>query len=223
MAEPSREHEPEQQRERGKQDHGAGEHGDDDEHERVVRRGRLAHGQAAQQDRVLRERPAGDDRSDGDRGGVARRLKARAPDELERGEARERGHDHGADGVAVQQPLVQRVCVGVQHGEARERQRSREQPGGERARPEARLQVRVVRAHCVSGEEHGGEVGGGCDGEDADEDRRGVQPAGEQVSGGVADGDAARGDPADDRAERERREDRGEREHGVDRSPLARA
>ena len=40
-------------------------------------------------ERLLRERPAGDDRGHRERGGVARRLESPGPDERERGDAGE--------------------------------------------------------------------------------------------------------------------------------------
>jgi len=118
---------------------------------------------------------------------------------------------------------IQLMRVGVQHHEARDRDRARDHARGERAHAKVVLQLAVLDAGGVGGEEHGGEICGGGDGQHADEDRDRPRPARERVSRRVANGYPARGDRADDRAERERREDRGEREHGVDRSPLARA
>src|SRR5581483_12353821 len=87
---------------------------------------------------------------------------------------------------------------------------------------EASLQRMLAVVGGVRREVDGGEVGGGGDGEEADEDRGRVQPARPQVSGGVADRDAVGGDAADRGAERERNEDRGEGEERVDPSCLSR-
>ena len=98
----------------------------------------------------------------------------------------------------------------------------RDETGRERAAAELPLERRFAQPGGVGAEEDGGEVGGGRDGEDADQDRGRVEPARERVAGGVPDRDAARGDPADRGAERERGQDRGDREDGVDRAQLAR-
>jgi hypothetical protein len=87
-------HQPEQQRERREQDQRAAEHGDDHGHERVVGGGSLTHGQAREQQGVLRERPAGDHGGDRDRRGVARGLEALMPYERQRDHAGESGDGH---------------------------------------------------------------------------------------------------------------------------------
>ncbi len=150
---------------------------------------------ARQQDRALRERPAGDHGGDGERGAVARRLEASRRDELERRErrrARRRSRATSAD------PLQQaRGRGGARRSAARRARRARgRRRGGRPAREcagrDALSCSPAPRARRrVGGHEHGGEVGAGRDRERADEERRRVEPARDQVAGGVADGHAA--------------------------------
>src|SRR5204863_8281557 len=98
-----------------------------------------------------------------------------------------------------------------------ERDRSADEPGRGCAGAELPLERRLAEPGGVGAEKDRRQVGGGYDGEDADQERGQVEPARELVAGRVPDRNAARSDPADRRAERERGEDRGEGKGGVDR------
>ena len=118
--------------------------------------------------------------------------------------------------------MVERVRVGSQHGHAAERDRAADETGRERARSELSLERRFAEPGGVGAEKHSRQVGGGRDGEDADQERGRVEPARELVAGGVPDRDAARSDTADRCAQCERGQDRRERKHAVDRAQLVR-
>ena len=141
MIELAREGQLEQQAERGEQDRAAREDGDDHRDQRFVGRRRLLDRQAGQQRRVLRQRPAGDDRGHGQRGGVARRLESPYPDQSQRGDAGEHRDDQRRQTVAGEQPVVERVGVGVQHREAAHGDRSGREPRAERACAELPLEL----------------------------------------------------------------------------------
>ena len=83
-AEVSAEHESEEQRERRKENRCSREHSDSHGDERVPPCGGLLDCQPFEEDRRLCERPAGDDRGDGERGGVAGGLVTFPPDKRER-------------------------------------------------------------------------------------------------------------------------------------------
>src|SRR5438477_4883530 len=122
---------------------------------------------------------------------------------------------------ARDESVVERLSVGAQHGHAGERDRPTDETGRERARSELPLERRFAEPGGVGAEEHGRQVGGRRDGEDADQERGGVEPARELVAGGVPDRNAAGSDAADGGAQGERGQDRGERKNGVDRAQLA--
>ena len=140
--------EPEQHAERGEEDRATGQHGDDHGDQHVVRRGRLLDRQARQEDRVLRKRPAGDDRGHGDDRAVAGGLEAPRPDERERAPLRRpRRRRARARPLPVHETVVERVRVVVDARPARPTAIApATTPGAERARAEAPLEVVVVRA-----------------------------------------------------------------------------
>ena len=76
---------PEEHRERGKQDDAARDHRDDHRDQRVTRRGGILDRQARQQVGRLSESPAGDHRSHGQGGGVAGRFVAAFAHQPKRG------------------------------------------------------------------------------------------------------------------------------------------
>ena len=114
--------------------------------------------------------------------------------------------------------MIQRLGVRAQHGHAGERDRPADEPGCERARAELPLERGLAEPGGVGAEKDGREVGGGRNGDDADQERGRVEPARELVAGGVPDRDAPGSDSADGGAEREWRQNRREREGGVDRA-----
>jgi hypothetical protein len=162
--------------------------------------------------------PAGDDRGDGDRSGVAGNLVALPPDERERGAAGDDRGDQTDQPPALDETVVERLGIEAQHGHAGERDRPADETGRERADAELPLERRFAELGGVGAEEDGGKVGGGHDSEDADQERGRVEPARELVASGVPDRDAAGSDPADRGAECERGQNRGEGKGGVDRA-----
>src|SRR6266508_2205148 len=86
--EPSGESEPEEEGERGEEDDGPGEDGDDDGDLSVVAGGRLLDGEVGEEARLLGERPASDGGGDGERCAVAGGLEAAPRDESARRDAR---------------------------------------------------------------------------------------------------------------------------------------
>jgi hypothetical protein len=86
--------------------------------------------------------------------------------------------------------VIKRVRVGTQHGHAGQGDRPADKAGRERARTEFPLERRFTEPGGVGSEEHGREVGGGRDGEEADQERGRVEPARELVADRVADRDA---------------------------------
>src|SRR5262249_58009231 len=141
----------------------------------------------------LRERPAGDDRGDGERRGVAGGLVPLPPEEPERRAAGDDRGDQADQPSAVDQAVVERLGVVAQHGEARERDRATDETGRERAGAELLLEPGLALPGGVGAEEDGGQVRGGHDGEDADQQRRRVEPARPWVAGGIPDRDAPPG------------------------------
>jgi hypothetical protein len=83
-------HQPEEQRERREQDHGAREHRGDQSHQRVSPGSGGGHREPRQQRWALGERPPGDDRGDGHCGAEAGGLVPPGAHEQERGDAGER-------------------------------------------------------------------------------------------------------------------------------------
>ena len=139
--------------------------------------GRLLDRQSRQEGRSLGERPAGDDRRDGGGGAVARRLVAADPDQRQRGHSGEDRDDQRHQPVAADEAVVERGRVGVQDGEAAERDRSGDDAGAQGADAEGSSEVGFAEPDRVGGEVDGGQVGGGGDGKDADQDRGRVEPA----------------------------------------------
>ena len=150
---------PEEQRERGEQDHRSGEHGDDHSDERVPACGRLPDRQSLEEERRLGERPAGDDRGDGERRGVAGGLVALPPDERERRAAGDDRDDQADQPSALDE---------TRGRAARRRNAARRRPASAIApltRPAASARVRNFRSSSgspqpggVGAEEDGGQV-----------------------------------------------------------------
>ena len=65
------------------------------------------------------------------------RHDVRAVPVQERRDGRHDRDDHAAEGTAVKQAVIERMGIGAQHGEAGDRDRTREDPGPERAGPKA--------------------------------------------------------------------------------------
>src|SRR5215216_3233499 len=152
-AEVSTEHESEEQRERGEKDRRSREHGDGHSHERVSACSRLADRQSLEEDRRLRECPAGDDCGDGERGGVAGCLVALPPDERERRAAGDDRGDQADQAPALDETVVERLSVDTQHGQAGECDRPADETGRERAGAELPLERRFAQPGGVGAEE----------------------------------------------------------------------
>ena len=65
--------------------------------------------------------------------------------------------------------MVERMGIGAQHRDARDRDRAGDDPGPESACPEPPFEVAIGNACGVGGQKHCGDVGGGGDGEHAHE------------------------------------------------------
>src|SRR5207253_7090954 len=107
---------------------------------------------ARKKDRRLREAPAGDDRGDGERRAVSRRLVAPAPDERERADARDERDGERRERASGDEPLEQTVGVEAERGESAHRERTGCETRGECAPPEVVLQLRTAAPDRVGGE-----------------------------------------------------------------------
>src|SRR5437762_2622563 len=81
-------------------------------------------------------------------------------------------------------------------------------PCAECAATELLLEALIAELGGVGAKKDGGEIGGSCDREHADQQGGRVEPAAELAAGGVADGNAAGSDPANCGPEGERRQHR---------------
>ena len=113
----------------------------------------------------MRECPAGDDRGDGDCGRVAGGLVALEPDKRERSAAGDDRGEQPDQALALDETVIERLCIGTQHGHATERDRPADETGRERAGAELPLERPFIEPGGVGAEKHRREVGGSRDGE----------------------------------------------------------
>ena len=150
---------------------------DQQSNQRGVARGRGVDRQPRQDVGALSDAPSGDDRSDRQRRGDARRPVACRADQRERHAPCAGGHEQRDQPRTARQVVEQRASIRSQHEQAGDGERARDQPHHQRPHLERARQFVVGRARRIAGEVNRCEVSGGRDGEGTDRDRGRVQPA----------------------------------------------
>ena len=148
---------------------------------------------------ALRQAPAGDHGGDRRRRSHARGPVAPAEDEGDRRDAGEQRDDHGHEPGAARQPVPDRRRVVSDDHEPRGGRDAGGDGRAERAPAERELELAAVEPDRVGSEVDGRQVGRRRDGDDAERDRRLVEPARDEIALGVADRNAPGRDAPDER------------------------